>query len=120
MVPRKYAPYRNISGVFFRGEAMKEKSILEKEISMTKFLSLFLGINPAKARYITHEDARVLFPNLQIMTDREFWDRNTNEDLVNYVKVKDKNKQTMYYKKIIISNNYEPYDWIVLIMNIIL
>lgn len=87
---------------------MKEKSMLEKEISMTKFLSLFLGINPAQARHITHEDAKILFPNLLVMTDCEFWANNNYEELVNYVKVKDKNNDTMYYKKIGIKEDYIP------------
>lgn len=84
--------------------------MLEKEVSMTKFLSLFLGINPAQARHITHKDAKLLFPNLLVMTDHEFWANNSNEDLVNYVKVKDRNNETMYYKKIIIEDDYIPDD----------
>ena len=49
---------------------MKEKSMLEKEISMTKFLSLFYGINPAQARLISHDDLKLLINDLEVMTER--------------------------------------------------
>ena len=78
---------------------MKEKSMLEKEISMTKFLSLFYGINPAQARLISHDDLKLLINDLEVMTEREFFDKKSLEDLINYVKVKDKDNKIRYYKK---------------------
>ena len=75
-----------------------EKSILEKEISMPKFLSVFLGLHPVTAKNITHEDAKILFSDLESYSDREFWDKCRREESSNYVRVKDKNKKVKYYR----------------------
>ncbi len=75
------------------------KTVLEKEITMTKFLSHFLGINPAIARNMTHKDAQILFPNLKYYHDNQFYQNVNTEDMINYVRVKDKNNQVMYYNK---------------------
>lgn len=89
---------------------MKEKSMLEKEISMTKFLSLFYGINPAQARLISHDDLKLLINDLEVMTEREFFDKKSLEDLINYVKVKDKDNKIRYYKKPKINERNEIYE----------
>ena len=89
---------------------MKEKSMLEKEISMTKFLSLFYGINPAQARLISHDDLKLLINDLEVMTEREFFDKKSLEDLINYVKVKDKDNKIRYYKEPKINERNEIYE----------
>ena len=82
-----------------------EKTMLEKEITMTKFLSHFLGVNPAIARNITHKDASVLFSNLVVYTDADFYSSIEACEMINYVRVKDCNKKTMYYEKPLIKDN---------------
>ena len=89
---------------------MKEKSMLEKEISMTKFLSLFYGINPAQARLISHSDLKLLISDLEVMTEREFFNQKSLEDLINYIKVKDKDNKIRYYKKPKINERNEIYE----------
>ena len=84
-----------------------EKTMLEKEITMTRFLSLFLGVNPAQARNITHKDAAVLFSNLVSYTDTEFYTNVRDNDMVNYARVKDKDKKIMYYLKPTIKERFE-------------
>lgn len=85
-------------------------SMLDREISMTKFLSLFFGINPAKARHITHKDLRVIYPTLESFSDFEFWKLHSYEDLINYIKVKDKDNKIMYYTKIKVKTNELPIE----------
>lgn len=80
-----------------------EKSLIENEISMTKFLNRFLGVNPNIAKNITHDDVKILFSNLESFTDYEFWNKNMQFDIIDFVRVKDKNKKVKYYRKPIIN-----------------
>jgi len=89
---------------------MKKKSILEKEISMTKFLSLFYGMNPAQARLISHDDLKLLINDLESMSERDFFSKYSLEDLIYYIKVKDKNNKIRYYKKPKIDEINEVYE----------
>lgn len=84
-----------------------EKTMLEKEITMTKFLSHFLQINPAIARNITHSDAKILFSNLVIYSDADFYNFVDSKQMINYIRVKDCNKKIMYYQKPTLKNDVE-------------
>ncbi len=81
-----------------------EKALIEKEITLPKFLLIFMGISPAITKNITHEDIPKLFNNLESFTDHEFWNKCSRENLIDFVRVKDKNKKIKYYRKPLILN----------------
>lgn len=77
-----------------------EKTNLNCDMSLTKFLQIYFGANPSQIKNITHKDAFRLF-SLEALTDVEFWAEHNAKDLMtNYIRVKDKHNIIMYYSKL--------------------
>lgn len=85
-----------------------EQTMLEKEITIQRFLHIFMGISPSITKNITHEDASKLFSELESFSDREFWKKCKREELINFVRVKDKNKKVKYYRKPLVLEDLNP------------
>lgn len=81
------------------------KTMLDNEITLTKFLYIYFGIAPIVAKNITHQDMKKLIPDVRCLGDKEFWAKYGYEELCNkelcnnYIKVTDKNNNIMYYNK---------------------
>lgn len=76
-----------------------EKTVLNYDMSLIKFLNLYFGVNPKQAKNITHKDACKLF-SLEPLTEENI-KKHSQEDLrINYIRVKDKYNNIMYYQKL--------------------
>lgn len=72
------------------------KSMIEKEMTMGKFLAVFLGVDIKKGVNVTHKDAKKLFPDLEAISDYDFWHKCKNNPQ-DYIRVKDKTNFVLYY-----------------------
>lgn len=76
-----------------------EKAVLDYDMSLIKFLNLYFGVNPNQVKNISHKDACKLF-SLEPLTEENI-KKHSQEDLrINYIRVKDKYNNIMYYQKL--------------------